>query len=102
MAKRIPRCFELSSWLKINLAESMLVGVGCADEDIQPLARKLPFKVGTLLTLGDNPMPKTFWDSNNEFFSEESLWKRNFLGKLLTLGYNPRSKTFWDSNNENF
>lgn len=77
--KRIPRCFELSSWLKINLAESMLVEVGCANEDIQPLARKLPYKVRTLLTFGDNPISKTFWDSNNKIFLEESLWKRNFF-----------------------
>lgn len=34
--KRILRCFELSSRLKINLAKSVVVVVGCSDEVIQP------------------------------------------------------------------
>lgn len=46
--KRILRCFKLSYGLMINLAESMMVGVGCLEEQIQPLANKIHCKVGKL------------------------------------------------------
>lgn len=35
MLKRILRCFELSSRLKIIYTKSMLVGIGCPDKVIQ-------------------------------------------------------------------
>lgn len=48
LLKRILRCFELVLGLKINLAKSTLVGVGCPLEVGQPLASKLHCKVGNL------------------------------------------------------
>lgn len=46
--KRILTCFELVFGLKINLAKSMLVGVGCQREPVQELACKLKSKVDKL------------------------------------------------------
>lgn len=46
--KRILRCFELILGLKINLAKSMVVGVGCPLEDVQQLACRLHCKVGKM------------------------------------------------------
>lgn len=92
--KRILRCFELSRGLKINLAKSMLVGVGCSEEVVQPLVRNLACNVGKLpciylgLPLGGNSRSKSFWDPVVEKFERRlSSWKRNYLsiGGRITL-----------------
>lgn len=36
--QRILRCFQLTSGLEVNLSKSILVGVGCTDNDLQPMA----------------------------------------------------------------
>lgn len=48
LLKTILLCFELSSALKINLSKSMLVGVGCQNELVQTMSRKLHCKAGKL------------------------------------------------------
>lgn len=44
--KRILRCSDLASGLKINLSKSLLVWLGCPRELIQPLANRLGWIVG--------------------------------------------------------
>lgn len=81
--KKIFRCFELSSGLKINLAKSALVGVGCSEEVVQSLASKLPM---SYLGLPVRAMPrsKTAWDAIMENFQRKlSVWKRNSLSLSL-------------------
>lgn len=46
--KRILRCFEFVSGLKINLAKSMLMGVGCQNGVIDFLSTRMNFKVRKL------------------------------------------------------
>lgn len=59
--KRILRCFQMVSGLKINLSKSYLVGVGCSEENIQILATRLHCRKGSLpcqylgLSIGANP-----------------------------------------------
>ena len=84
--KRILRCFELSYGLKINLAESMMVGVGCLEEQIQPLANKIHCKFGKLpfsylgLPIIAQLRSKVVWRPIVESFERKlSLWKRNSL-----------------------
>lgn len=48
--KRILRIFQLVFGLKVNLYKSSLVGAGCVEEVLQPLANNIHFKVGRLLT----------------------------------------------------
>lgn len=95
MIKRILRCFELTSGLKINLARSMLVVVDCRMEMVQVLARNLSCKVGKLpiiyfgLPNGVNPKLKAFWNPMVEKFERKlSWWKRNYLslgGKIALI-----------------
>lgn len=46
--KRIIRCFELASGLKVNLQKSIFVGLNCPEEVLRPLANKQHCKVGCL------------------------------------------------------
>lgn len=46
--KRILKSFEFSSGLRINLSKSRMVGVGCSEEIIRPLAAYFSCKVGKL------------------------------------------------------
>lgn len=48
MIKRISRCFEVVSDLTINLAESTMVSVGCSEDCICFLARRVKCGVGKL------------------------------------------------------
>lgn len=72
--KRILRCFELSSGLKINLAKSLFMGFSCLKEVVKPLAKKFAYKVGSLpityigLAFGGDPRSKAFWDPIVEKF----------------------------------
>ena len=77
--RRILRCFELVSGLKINLAKSVLVGVGCSQEEIIPLANRLFYKVGKL--------PIQYWvcrlgRTQGRRLSRIRLW-RNLKGSPL-------------------
>lgn len=65
--KRILRCFELYSSLKINLSKSLMMGVGTMDEEIQTLASKFHRKSGKLplfyldLPIGGKVRSKEVW-----------------------------------------
>lgn len=48
MLKRILRCFQLVSALKVNLCKSSLVGVGCLGALVRLLARKIHCNIGKL------------------------------------------------------
>lgn len=91
---RIHRCFELVSGLKISFDKSELVGVGCSEEEILPLADSLSCKVDKLpiqyfdLPIGANPRLKGIWDPMVENFDRKlSLWKKRYLsmGGRVTL-----------------
>lgn len=91
------------------MAKSLLVGVGCSEEVIQPLARNLAYNVGKLpyiylgLPLAGNSRSKSFWDLLVEKFERKlSSWKRNYLsiGGRITLikalfDYTVTSFFFW-------
>lgn len=49
--KRILKCFELVSGLKVNLDKSMVTSVRCHSEEIQVSANRLHCKVGKLAFL---------------------------------------------------
>ena len=58
--KRILRCLQIVSGLKINLSKSFVVGVGCSEENIQILVNRLhcrkdslPFSVSRLAYWGE-------------------------------------------------
>ncbi|CAL5382198.1 unnamed protein product [Camellia sinensis] len=94
-AKRILRCFELISGLKINFHKSVVCGVGISDEVTQVFAsklcclcRKLPIKyLG--LPLGANPRRKKAWQPIvDKIRSKLALWKRkllSFAGRLTLI-----------------
>ena len=66
--KRILRCFQLVSRLKINIFKSMLVGVVCAEDIVHTLADLVHCKVGRLpisylgLPIGMKPRSQALWD----------------------------------------
>lgn len=49
--KRILRCFQLVSGLKVNFSKSSLVGVGCFEDLVRSLASAIRCRVGKLLIL---------------------------------------------------
>lgn len=84
--KRILRCFELISGLKINFHKNVVCEVGISDEVAQVyasklcyLCRKLPIKyLG--LPLGANPRRKKTWQPVvDKVKSKLALWKRKLL-----------------------
>lgn len=66
--KRILRCFELPSGLKISLSKSMTVGVGYSMEVVLSFANKLHYKVGKMpliylgMPIGVRARSKAVWD----------------------------------------
>eukprot|EP00268_Persea_americana_P068178 TRINITY_DN94600_c0_g1_i1.p1 TRINITY_DN94600_c0_g1~~TRINITY_DN94600_c0_g1_i1.p1 ORF type:complete len:122 (-),score=6.04 TRINITY_DN94600_c0_g1_i1:163-528(-) len=81
--KRILRCFQIVSGLKINLSKSFLVGVGCLEKNIQTLADVLHCRKGSLpfqylgLPIGANPRSTSMWNLVVEKFENKlSTWKR--------------------------
>lgn len=92
--KRILRCFQIVSGLKINLPKSFLVGVGFPEEFIKILADRLHCKTGRLpcqyldLPIEANPKILSMWDPVVEKFEKKlSTWKRQYLsfGGRITL-----------------
>lgn len=86
MLKRILQCFQLVSGLKINLAKSMVVGVGCSFEEVQLLASALHCKVVKMpflylgLSIRTKLKAKVVWDPVVLCFEQNlSLWKRSYL-----------------------
>ena len=87
-AKRILRCFELISGLKINFHKSCLVRVGkkgANEEDWAGLFRCLEssFPISYLgLPLGGNPNREVFWNPVIKKVEQRlAPWKRNFISK---------------------
>lgn len=66
--KRILRCFQLMSGLKINFSKSSLCGVKICHQDVHDLAQVMGCKVETLpikylgLPLGGNPKRIKTWE----------------------------------------
>ena len=92
--RRILRCFQLVSGLKINISKSMRVGIGCPDETMQALAIKLNYRYGKLpfiylgLPIGAKARSKTLWDPVIEKCKKNlSFWKKRYLsiGGRITL-----------------
>lgn len=91
---RILTCFEMTFGLKINLAKSVMVGMGCSDELVQPLASIFKCKVGKLplayqgLPLGANMRSKAVWNPMIENLERKlSACKSNSLsfGRRISL-----------------
>ncbi|XP_028104944.1 uncharacterized protein LOC114303962 [Camellia sinensis] len=93
--KRILRCFEVLSGLKINFHKSLLCGVGVPDGEVNQFtsifncrSQKLPFNyLG--LPLGANPNRKSTWQPVIEKVKKKlANWKRKFLsyaGRLTLI-----------------
>lgn len=92
--KRILRCFEVLSGLRINFHKSHVSGVGVQEEVLAAFAEKLHCQSKKLpfmylgLPLGASPKRKTLWlPVINKFKSKLVSWKRKLLsyGGRLTL-----------------
>ncbi|CAL5395354.1 unnamed protein product [Camellia sinensis] len=92
--KRILRCFEVISGLKINFHKSHVCGVGVLEDEgelyakqLNCMCHKLPFMYLRLL-FGANPRRKSTWKLViNKFKAKLASWKRKllFFGGKLTL-----------------
>ncbi|XP_028080046.1 uncharacterized protein LOC114281693 [Camellia sinensis] len=93
--KRILRCFEVMSGLKINFHKSKVCGVGVQDDIVQVFAKKLNCLSQKLpmsylgLPLGTNPRRKAAWKPViDKFKSKLASWKRRYLsfaGRLTLI-----------------
>ncbi|XP_058181333.1 uncharacterized protein LOC131299773 [Rhododendron vialii] len=92
--KRILRCFQLKSGLKINFSKSSLCGIKVNHQIVTSLARIMGCKVDHLpikylgLSLGANPNRIKTWDPVVERMEKRlSVWRRRFntTGGRLTL-----------------
>ena len=93
--KRILRCFELLSGLKINFYKSTVCGVGIKDEEVKELARALRCKTDVLpmkylgLPIGASPRRRKTWEPViHKFKKKLSSWKNKFLsfaGRLTLI-----------------
>ena len=94
--KRILRCFQLVSNLKINISKSLLVGIGCSEDKdtTRSLANIIHCKSGRLLIIylglpiGANPRSKSLWDPVVDKCERRlSFWKKQYLslGGRITL-----------------
>ncbi|XXG77619.1 hypothetical protein AAC387_Pa08g1737 [Persea americana] len=92
--RRILRCFQLVSSLKINISKSMLVGIGCSEETTRSLVNIINRKSGKLsiiylgLPIGAKPRSKSLWDPVIENFKRKlASWKKLYLslGGRITL-----------------
>ncbi|XP_028113211.1 uncharacterized protein LOC114311295 [Camellia sinensis] len=93
--KRILRCFEIVSGLRINYHKSVICGIGVDDGSMQEFAsslncchHKLPLKyLG--LPLGANPSRRSTWKPVLDKFKQKlSTWKRrllSFAGRLTLI-----------------
>ena len=84
--RKILRCFQLVSGLKINISKSMLVEIRCAEETTRSLANIINCKSGKLpiiyleLLIATKPRSKSFWDSVIESFKRKlASWKKLHL-----------------------
>ncbi|GMP55749.1 hypothetical protein CsSME_00020479 [Camellia sinensis var. sinensis] len=95
LVKRILRCFEVLSGLRINFHKSVVCGVGVDDALLLSFARLFNCKVHTLpikflgLSLGANPSRKATWKPViDNFKARLSGWRRkmlSFVGRLTLI-----------------
>ncbi|CAL5404505.1 unnamed protein product [Camellia sinensis] len=95
LIKRILRCFEILSGLRINYHKSVVCGVGVSDSLLLSFAHLLNCKVHSLplkflgLPLGANPGKKSTWKPViDKIRSKLSGWKRkllSFAGRLTLI-----------------
>ncbi|CAL5388524.1 unnamed protein product [Camellia sinensis] len=95
MLKRILRCFEVMSGLKINFHKSIVCGIGVEEELVKEFAKTLNCLNQSLplsylgLPLGANPRRRSTWQPVVEKFKKKlASWKRRFLsfaGKLTLV-----------------
>ncbi|KAJ0585981.1 putative RNA-directed DNA polymerase [Helianthus annuus] len=93
--KRILRCFNLISGLKINPSKSQLFGVGLEEEEITMMAETLGFKPGKFpftylgLKVGANMNRVNSWKEVIDTFNRRlSSWKAkllSFAGRVILL-----------------
>ncbi|XP_028118943.1 uncharacterized protein LOC114316485 [Camellia sinensis] len=93
--KRVLRCFEIMSGLKINFHKSVICGVGVSTEVINEMATVLNCKVKSLpltylgLPQGANPRRKATWKPVvDKVRSKLAGWKRkmlSFAGRLILV-----------------
>ncbi|CAL5417851.1 unnamed protein product [Camellia sinensis] len=93
--KRVLRCFEVLSKLRINYLKSVVCGVGVVEDSLQNFARCLNCKVHRLplkflgLPLGSNPGNKSTWKPVLDTIRVRlSGWKRkmlSFAGRLTLI-----------------
>ncbi|CAL5343189.1 unnamed protein product [Camellia sinensis] len=95
--KRILRCFEISSGLKINYHKSVICGIGVDDGLLHEFASSLNCKHQKLplsylgLPLGANPSRRSTWQPVLDKFKQKlASWKRRllcFAGRLTLIKY---------------
>ncbi|CAL5404238.1 unnamed protein product [Camellia sinensis] len=95
--KRILRCFEISSGLKINYHKSVICGIGVDDGLLHEFASSLNCKHQKLplsylgLPLGANPSRRSTWQPVLDKFKQKlASWKRrllSFVGRLTLIKY---------------
>ncbi|CAL5336186.1 unnamed protein product [Camellia sinensis] len=93
--KRILRCFEVMSGLKINFHKSIVCGIGVEEELVKEFANNLNCLSQSLplsylgLPLGANPRKKSTWKPVVEKVKKKlASWKRRFLsfaGRLTLI-----------------
>ncbi|CAL5339713.1 unnamed protein product [Camellia sinensis] len=93
--KRLLRCFEMASGLKINYHKSVVCGVGVSISELAVFASLLNCKTQTLplkylgLPLGANPRRKKTWQPViDKFKLRLAGWKRrllSFAGQLILI-----------------
>ncbi|KAK3195492.1 hypothetical protein Dsin_026802 [Dipteronia sinensis] len=104
--KRILRCFEMASWLKINFHKSCVVRVGKkveADDDWAALfkCKKATFPITYLgLPLGARLSSKAFWESVLLRIQKRlASWKKKFLSKggrlVLVWRFGKENGSLW-------
>lgn len=92
--KRVLRCFQLMSGLKINFSKSSVCGVKISDQDVKDLALVMGCKIESLpikylgLPLGANPKRIKTWEPVLDRMGKKlNVWSRRFnsTGGRLTL-----------------
>lgn len=93
--KRILRCFEVLSGLKINFHKSVMSGISVSDLEVNQFASILNYYIKKLpisylgLPLGANPSRKSTWQPVIEKVKKKlTAWKRkvlSFAGQLTLI-----------------
>lgn len=86
--KRVLRCFQVSSGLKINLQKSMLYGINIVNQKVKEWGDIIGCSNGNLpfyylgLPIGGNPDSISFWEPViSKFRDRLSSWKARFISR---------------------